>query len=591
MYIFTFSIPRLDYSVALARWPHNMTGMTHPAFTLQHERVDDIPLLLGVLEQLRLPETLDRHLGSHHLHQGLSNGTLAATWIAFILSEANHCKVSVQDWALRHQQTLVALLRQDIRPAEFSDDRLGIVARRLHEADWSALENDLWQATCEVYELPCEGFRLDSTTTFGYHDVAAGGLMQFGHSSAQRSDLPQVKIMAAAVQPTSFPIVSAVVPGNNADDTLYQPLIERLRGLTKKKGLLYAGDCKMAALGTRADIVKHKDYYLTVLPRTGENAALIDGWITEALAGKHQLQAMYRVNAKKERVLFARMCELTRDCRAEVAGEEVSWSERVQLVRTEALAKHHGEQLERRLGEAEAAVRQLTPAVGRGRRQVHEEAKLREAVATVLREHKVEGLLQVNWRREDYVTGQGKKQVRHEITEVRREEKKIAEAKERYGWRVQVTNLPKSRCDLQGAVELYNRGWSVERGWHMVKDRPLGIQPLYVEKEDQIDGLTKLLMIALRVLTFIELVVRARLAEGEETLGGLYEGQPNKQTANPTAVRMLRAIARLEMTLTRVESRRGTTWMIMPLPALLKKILVLLKLPPTLYTSLGAGTG
>ena len=41
--------------------------------TLQHERVDDIPLLLGLMQQLHLPETLEHALGSHHLHQGISS--------------------------------------------------------------------------------------------------------------------------------------------------------------------------------------------------------------------------------------------------------------------------------------------------------------------------------------------------------------------------------------------------------------------------------------------------------------------------------------------------------------------------------------
>ena len=82
--------------------------------------------------------------------------------------------------------------------------------------------------------------------------------------------------MAAAAQPTSYPLASMIVPGQSADDTLYQPLIQTVRKQLNKKGLLYAGDCKMAALGIRADIAKHKDYYLTVLPRTGDSAALID---------------------------------------------------------------------------------------------------------------------------------------------------------------------------------------------------------------------------------------------------------------------------------------------------------------------------
>ena len=78
--------------------------------TLQHERVDDIPLLLGLMQQLQLPETLERALGSHHLHQGISNGWLACVWMAFILSEANHRKVSVQDWAQSHHHTLAAII-------------------------------------------------------------------------------------------------------------------------------------------------------------------------------------------------------------------------------------------------------------------------------------------------------------------------------------------------------------------------------------------------------------------------------------------------------------------------------------------------
>ena len=54
--------------------------------TLTHERVDDIPLLIGLAQKLHLPEVLDRHLGHHGNHQGLSNGWLATVWLASILS-------------------------------------------------------------------------------------------------------------------------------------------------------------------------------------------------------------------------------------------------------------------------------------------------------------------------------------------------------------------------------------------------------------------------------------------------------------------------------------------------------------------------
>src|SRR3984885_3997024 len=222
--------------------------------TMQHERVDDIPLLLGLMQKMHLAEVLERGLGSHHLHQGISNGLLACGWLAFILSEGNHCKVSVQDWAQSHQHTLETLFGQPLRPVEFSDDRLGIILRRFHDAHWSSTESDLWRATVEVYEIPMDCVRYDSTTSCGYHTIDPEGVMQLGHSKDHRPDLPQLKLMAAAAQPSGLLLATDIYPGNAADDPLYVPLIGRVRKQLCRRGLLHVGDCKMAALATRAAI-------------------------------------------------------------------------------------------------------------------------------------------------------------------------------------------------------------------------------------------------------------------------------------------------------------------------------------------------
>lgn len=86
--------------------------------TLIHERVDDIPLLIGLAQRLRLSEILERHLGNRGNHQGLSNGQLAVVWLAYILSEGDHRKSSVEEWAWQHRQTLERLLGQPIRQTE-----------------------------------------------------------------------------------------------------------------------------------------------------------------------------------------------------------------------------------------------------------------------------------------------------------------------------------------------------------------------------------------------------------------------------------------------------------------------------------------
>ena len=170
---------------------------------LTHERVDDVPLLLGFLIQLRLPEILDRHLPPHPLHQGLSNGWLITVWIAYILSQADHRKSHVQAWVDGLHHTLETLIGQPIRPVEFSDDRLTLVLNRLSDPDaWHELEADLWHTQCDVYALPpVERVHLDATTSYGYHAIDDDGLMQLGHSKDHRPDLPQIKLMAAAAEP------------------------------------------------------------------------------------------------------------------------------------------------------------------------------------------------------------------------------------------------------------------------------------------------------------------------------------------------------------------------------------------------------
>jgi transposase len=579
--------------------------MKPESLLLRHERIDDIPLLLGFLQKLGLPELLERHLGSHHLHQGLPNGVLATTWIAFILSEADHRKVSVQDWAQRHQHLLARFWDQPVRPVEFSDDRLSILLRRLHDADWTVLEADLWQATCQVYEIPLDCIRLDATTTYGYHQTTPEGVLQFGHSKDHRPDLPQLKLMAAVAQPTSQLVACDVVAGNNADDPLYLPLIRRVRQQLGRKGLLYAGDCKMAALETRAEVAAHEDFYLMPLPRTGEVAQQWDAWIEQALAKPEQLQPLSRPGEDDSPEVFARGYEWTRDLTATVANQSLTWTERVQVVQPLGLALRQGQQLEQRLQRAEAELRGLTPPLKAGHRQHREEATSQAAVAEVLRTRQVEGLLEVIWEREVTVQekyqGRGRggpqrpkvkvEKVRYVIASIRRDEPAIARQKERLGWRVQVTNLAPKRCGLTAAVLIYNEGWSVERDFHVLKDRPLGIQPLFVREEEQIVGLTRLLTIALRVLTLIELVIRSQLEERAEELAGLYEGQAKRATGKPTAVRLWKAIARLEITLTCVEGSSGPSWQLTPLPPLLKRVLSLLGLSSKVYTRLTHNSG
>src|SRR5947209_16706265 len=92
-------------------------------------------------------------------------------------------------------------------------------------------------------------------------------------------------------------------------------------------------------------------------------------------------------------------------------------------------------------------------------------------------------------------------EVRYRISGVKRNGEKIEEKQKRLGWRAFVTNAPKERLSLAGSVLTYREGGGLERPFHQLKGAPLGIRPMFVRLPEQIVDLTRMIMIALRVLT------------------------------------------------------------------------------------------
>jgi transposase len=88
------------------------------------ERVDDVALLIGQMVKMGLPEVLDRHIPRHWRQRRISWGWTAVIWLASILTEGDHRKVSVETYRKGMHHTLSRLTAQIIEPLDFRDDRL-----------------------------------------------------------------------------------------------------------------------------------------------------------------------------------------------------------------------------------------------------------------------------------------------------------------------------------------------------------------------------------------------------------------------------------------------------------------------------------
>jgi transposase len=140
--------------------------------------------------------------------------------------------------------------------------------------------------------------------------------------------------------------------------------------------------------------------------------------------------------------------------------------------------------------------------------------------------------------------------------------------------------------DLGACVRSYRGGWCLERDFHLLKDAPLGIRPWFVRRDDQLVGLSFLLLLALRVLSLCEVLMRRGQQRRGDRLLGLYVGQPRRRVDHPTGLAVLKAVARLELTLTRIRVGDEERWHLTELPALVRRVLDDLGLEQSWYTRL-----
>jgi transposase len=559
--------------------------------TVTTERVDDIPLLLAHMQRMDLPMLLDSYFLVHGNRQGLSLGWTAAIWLAHILSQADHRMNQVQPWVERQLETLRTCTGQPIQVLDVTDDRLADVLRTLSDdTGWTNFERRLTGTLLRVYDLRPTRVRLDSTTVSGYWEVTEDGLFQFGHSKDRRSDLPQVKVMLATLDPLGLPIATDVLAGQRADDPLYLPAIARVRASVQQRGLLYVGDCKMGALETRAGVQAGGDVYLCPLRAVQVPPALLAHYLTEALFSGPAIE-VERTRADGTVEVIGEAYERTETITAVVNTWSHTWVERRVLVRSHAQARSAETALRSRLAQAQAALSELL--VRRpGKARIEDTTTVEQLVATILAHFQVAELLQVTVT--EQITLKRVRAYRDRPAGVREQRTltlthavdtlALEAAIGRLGWRVYATNQPAEQLPPTQMVLAYREEYLVERSLGRMSGQPLSLRPLYVERDDHATGLIRLLAIALRVLTLLEFVVRRRLTQEGELLTGLYAGNPKRATAHPTTERLLSAFR--DITLTIIVEPHQTRRHLTALSPLQQRILALLDFMPTIYTKL-----
>lgn len=554
------------------------------------ERIDNLPVVIYWLKRMEVDVVIDRVLGPAHGNwAGLSYGEVALVFVAYVVMCCTHFLSPMQTWASKHLISLSQALGKPVREADFTDDRLGVILSRLGDAatrPGEQIEQDLGRHLVRAYALPTETARIDMTTVSVHHQPADdSGLMRFGRSKDHRPDLRQFKVALGTLDPVGLPLATATVSGEQADDPHYVPVWDRLVATIGHTDFLTVGDCKLASLANRAHIHAGGGWYLTPLPLTGNTPTELQAWV---LKPPCRPQAIRLPDQARREPPVGQGFEIQTECLWHNPDTltSVTWTERRLIIQSEAHAQRQRAGLSERLTKAETALRALKPA--------KTAAELNQRVQALLTRYAVTEYLAISYTTQvesqtRYIGGGRPGPNRPTRTletqtwtvKVKRRQAAINQFNRLAGWRVYVTNAPTRRLSVADAVNCYRQEWQPEHGFHRLKGGLLAITPLFLTDDNRIRGLLLLLGIALRVLTLIEFVVRRELASTDETLQGLYAGNPTRATDQPTAERLLKAFE--DITLYRHESSTQIWYAVTPLSALQRRILQLMHLPESVY--------
>jgi len=572
------------------------------------ERVDDLPVLFGLLQQMRIQEILDAAITPHGNWQGLTHGWVITIWLMHILSEQNHCMEPVQEWAAKHLIILRRLSRQDVMALDFSDDRLALCLKELSKVEvWQAIEAQLGAILLRVYRLKPETVRFDATVGTVGHNPAEHTLFKVGKAKSGSYET-QFKMMLASLDPLGLPIAVDITPGNVADDLLYVPIYQRVKKTIVEKGVLVVGDSKMSAIGTRGEIVNGGDYYLTPLAWLKDEPELLDELLQDWQEREEKAINIFLPQDMPEdgsepapELAIAYGFEVSRSRESIVNDEAIVWTERLLVIRSHNYTNTMQKGLHHRLDKAEAALKKLTPPRARGKNQIKDEASLLSAIEQIEKKYRVQGLFHCTYERqttERHIRAyKGKparteRQVRYQLTVVRNQ-KAIRDAEFKAGWRIYATNAPETRLSLTKGVLAYRNQYIEENIFRRLQGKFLSITPIYVQRDDHAQGLFHLLTLGSRLLALGDYQAKQALAkEGPDAkLTGVYRGNAKRGTTRPTTERMLRAFEHINLLIIPSERQSETQGFcfVTPLSPVQERILALLGLPTSLYTSLQFG--
>ncbi|MCT7959074.1 IS1634 family transposase, partial [Laspinema palackyanum] len=335
---------------------------------------------------------------------------------------------------------------------------------------------------------------------------------------------------------------------------------------------------------------------LVPLSATQIPESVLNSYLMEREQTGQELTQVYRDLDSGDPTKIAEAFEIEVEQMAEFEGSKINWKERHLVVRSIKIANAAQNSLKERVQKAQLELEQLNQP-RKGKKRLIGLSSYQNEVERIIEKYQVEGLLNVEYATERKISqrraykGQPAQIIKEELVTLNVQvlSEALTQKLNSCSWRVYASNSPSEQLSVTDGVLVYRDEYLVEKGFSRMKGFPLSLTPMYLQREDHIIGLIRLLSIGLRLLTLLEFEMRRSLSSYDEKISGIYPGNPKRKTARPSAELLLAAFK--EITLVSLRIALGGNRYLTKLSPVHQQILIRLNIPLKIYTNLADDEG
>ena len=509
--------------------------LNHPNQAIIAAQVDHLPIIACYLRSLGLVEIVNNLVP---VEMEVEPGMIVLGLVLDTLSGRSplyHLEKTFADY----DQKL--LFGRELPPGYFNDDNVGRVMDHIYEVGTQKIFSALSLSALKRFpQLSTKHVHFDTTSVslYGNYENTADDApfnITFGHSKDKRPDLKQFVLSLLCIE-GNVPIVGKLEDGNASDKKINHHVLSEVSQHLIEQGVadeafIYVADSAMVTEENLAQAV----LFITRLPATYSecerailSAVELDQWtdvgyIAVTPASKKRPNACYRVQEQT----------------VTLYGKEY----RAIVVHSSAHDRRRQKRLERELDTSLKEANAIAAVFNKKRyfcRADAEEAAREEMAKTTLY-HQLDVEV-VECPR--YGRGRPKKGVPHTpiaieyglSSKIIEKQQEIARRRQLIGCFVLLTNVSDEAdagYSAEKILRTYKDQHAIENNFSFLKDDQI-VNAIFLKREERIEVLGLILLIALLIWRLIEHTMRSELKAADETV----PGWDNKPTQRPTSYMM-----------------------------------------------------